>query len=391
MERGVAADRAGTVRLDQHGFTEVMRMATGLADAELSSCRVDPVSYAVGSWATASLRRVRGLAVTGAGSVPWSVFVKTLHSSRGIQLPDELPALQRERVRAMAASDRTWRHEADFYRADLDDVLPRGMRLPARYLIEEQGEDRIVEWLEDVAIAGLRWDHARFDRAAQLLGRLAVRLTQADRMPASITSTRGEVLRLQLMERELFFLPTLAGAAIWAHPLIEAAGDPGLRADLHRLAERAPAILEALDGLPHTFMHGDASPQNLLVPAADPDSFVAIDWSLIGPVAVGYDLSQLLVGLAHAGQLDVDVLPALHDTVLPAYTRGLADEGMPVDEAVVRFGFHAALVVRSAFSALPLAHLTGSTARADAALIARRVRLTRYLVDLGLALPATGP
>lgn len=391
MEHGVAAERAGPVCPDQRGLIEVVRIATGLPDAQPSSCRVESVDYPVGSWATASLRRVRGLAVTPSGSVPWTVFVKTLHSPRRIRLPDELPAGQRERLLVMAASDRTWRHEADFYRADLDDVLPAGMRLPARYRIEEQGEDRVVEWLEDVAIAHLRWDHARFDRAAELLGRLAVRLTQADRMPASITRTPGEVMRLQFMERELFFLPALAGDAVWTHPLIEAVADPGLRADLHRLADRVPAMLDALDGLPQTFMHGDASPQNLLVPAADPGSFVAIDWSLMGLVAVGYDLSQLLVGLAHAGQLDVDVLPALHDTVLPAYTRGLADEGMQVDEDAVRFGFHAALVVRSAFSALPLARLAGSATRADAALIAHRVRLTRYLVDLGLGLPETGP
>jgi phosphotransferase family enzyme len=379
MEHGVA------------GLTDVMRRATGLPDAEVSSCQVEPVDYPVGSWATASLRRVRGLAVTGAGSVPWSAFVKTLHSPRGLKLPDDLSAGKRERVQAMAASDRTWRHEADFYRADLDDVLPCGMRLPVRYRIEEQGDDRVVEWLEDVAITDLRWGHARFDRAAELLGRLAVRLTRADRMPASITRIPADVMRLQFMERELFFLPALADDAVWTHPLIEAVADPGLRADLHRLAERVPAILDALDGLPQTFVHGDASPQNLLVPAADPDSFVAIDWSLIGLVAVGYDLSQLLVGLAHAGQLDVDTLPTLHDTVLPAYIRGLADEGMPVDEDAVRYGFHAALVVRSAFSALPLAHLAGSTGRADAALIAHRVRMTRYLVDLGLGLPETGP
>jgi hypothetical protein len=137
-------------------------------------------------------------------------------------------------------------------------------------------------------------------------------------------------------------------------------------------------------------MHGDASPQNLLVPAEDPDTFVAIDWSLMGPVAVGYDLSQLLIGPAHAGLLDVDRLPAVHDAVLPAYVAGLADEGMRVGTDVVRFGFHVALVVRSAFSALPPARLAGPATPGDAALVARRIRLTRYLVDLGLAPPEAG-
>jgi len=124
------------------------------------------------------------------------------------------------------------------------------------------------------------------------------------------------------------------------------------------------------------------------VPADAPGTFVAIDWSLMGPAAVGYDLGQLLIGLAHAGRLDVGRLTALQDAVLPAYAAGLADEGMPVDPDVVRFGCFAALVVRSAFSALPP---PGPPTPGRAATVARRVRLTRHLVDLGLALPHAGP
>ena len=199
------------------------------------------------------------------------------------------------------------------------------------------------------------------------------------------------MLRLQFLERELFMLPALAGDAVWSHPQVADVADRNLRSDLQRLAARVPALLDTLDGLPQTFVHGDASPQNLLVPAADPDTFVAVDWSLIGPCAVGYDLGQLLVGPAHAGWLDVAALPALEEIVLPAYTAGLADEGLRVAADVVRIGLHAALVVRSAFSALPLGRLAGPPTRGDAALVARRVRLTRHLVDLGLALPSAGP
>jgi Phosphotransferase enzyme family len=205
----------------------------------------------------------------------------------------------------------------------------------------------------------------------------------------SLPHVPGEVLRLQFLERELFMLPVLAGDAVWSHSLI--AADPGLRADLHRLAARVPALLDSLDGLPQTLVHGDASPQNLLVPAADPDNVRRGRLSLIGPCAVGYDLGQLLVGPAHAGRLDVAGLPALTEAVLSAYTAGLADEGLRVDADVVRFGFHAALVVRSAFSALPLRRLAGAPNRGDAALVAHRVRLARHLVDLGLALPTAGP
>ena len=419
MEHSVV-DRVGPAGIGPPA--EVVRAATGLSAAEVSRWWTEPVDYPVGSWATGGLSRVRGVAAVGRTSVSWSAFVKVLRSPRGLHLPDDLPPGLRGPLRAMAATDTTWRHEADVYRAGLDDVLPAGMRLPVRYRIDERDDDRIVEWLEDVPTAPVRWDLARFARAARLLGRLAVRLTRCDRLPGSLIRVPGHVLRLQFVEREVFVLPTLAGDALWAHPLVDAAADRTLRADPDLLrsvrdggvavllvehdmdfvmglvdrivrwaADRVPAILDTLDGLPQTYVHGDASPQNLLVPADRPDTFVAIDWSLMGPCAVGYDLSQLLVGLCHAGQLDVDALPALHDVVVPAYTGGLADEGVVADADVVRFGVHAALVVRSAFSALPLAHLAGSSTPGDAALVARRVRLTRHLVDLGLALPACGP
>ncbi|TCN44593.1 hypothetical protein EV644_101270 [Kribbella orskensis] len=49
--------------------------------------------------------------------------------------------------------------------------------------------------------------------------------------------------------------------------------------------------------------YGDACPQNLLVPADQPDGFVAIDWTASGLVAAGDDLGQLLIGRAHSGEL----------------------------------------------------------------------------------------
>ena len=388
MEPSVV-DRVGPAAVEPP--TDVVRAATGRPTAEVSRWWTEPVDHPIGSFATAGLSRVRGVAAIGRASVSWSAFVKVLRSPRGLRLPDDLPPGLRGPLQAMASTDTTWRHEADVYRAGLDDVLPAGMRLPVRYRIDERDDGRIVEWLEDVPTAEVRWDLARFTRAARLLGRLAVRLTRCDRLPESLIRVPGQVLRLQFVEREVFVLPVLAGDAIWAHPLVDALADRTLRADLHRLADRVPAILDTLDGLPQTFVHGDASPQNLLVPADGSDTFVAIDWSLMGPCAVGYDLGQLLIGLCHAGQLDVDHLAVVHDAVLPAYTAGLADEGLRVHPDVVRFGAHAAIVVRSAFSALPLSRLTGVPTRDDAALVAQRVLLTRHLVDLGLALSADGP
>ncbi len=378
----------GAAELDERELTAVARAVTGRARTELRCWWVEPVNYEIGTGSTAGLLRVRG--VVADGNRPWSVFVKLLQSYRHTELLATVPAPLRDRTQAMLVADRSWRTEADLYLSDLDDLLPAGLRLPVRYRIDGLGEDRVAEWLEDVRTVAPDWDLPRFARAARLLGRLAVRLTRTDRLPESVSRVAGEVLRQQYFGQELTALPALLGDAIWTHPLLATDAGRRLRADLHRLADRVPTILDALDGLPQTLMHGDASPQNLLVPAAAPDSFVAIDWSLIGLVAVGYDLSQLMIGLTHAGRRGVETLPAVHDAVLPAYVAGLADEGMRVHADVVRFGFHAALVVRSAFSALPLAHLAASSIP-DASVVTARVQLTRHLVDLGLALPEAGP
>jgi len=44
-----------------------------------------------------------------------------------------------------------------------------------------------------------------------------------------------------------------------------------------------PELLDGMDALPQALPHGDASPQNLLVPADDPGTFVAIDVSFQNP------------------------------------------------------------------------------------------------------------
>jgi hypothetical protein len=139
-------------------------------------------------------------------------------------------------------------------------------------------------------------------------------------------------------------------------------------------------VLDALDALPQCYQHGDASPQNLLVPRDEPDEFVVIDWGFDCPQAVGFDLGQLLVGLAHAGELSVEALPAVHKVILKAFQEGLAADGMHVGEDEVLYGYLGSLLVRAAFTALPL-ELFGK-ADASPELFEQRVQLTRALVNL---------
>lgn len=376
--RGAGAP-PGSCPLGDHEIVELAKSVLADPTAWVRRWVVEPLDYAYGSPTTAGLFRVRGTAAVGGAEVPWSLFVKLVRAYRHWPFFDLLPPDLRDR----AFSGGQWRYETDVYECGLGSGLPEGLRLPGLYRVKDLGDDRLALVLEDVLTVATPWDFARFSRAAELLGQLAARLTCSDGLPASALRVPGEVTALYYTGRVIpVVLPALAVDAIWTHPLL--AADPDLRRDLFELARRVPTMLDTLVGLPQLMMHGDASPQNLLVPVDEPDSFVAIDWTLGGIAAVGDDLGQLLVGLAHAGDLDVAQLSGLREVLVRGYTSGLAREGLCVHEADVRYGMDGGLVVRSAFTALPVERLHESM---TSEFVADRVRLTRYLVDLGLAMP----
>ena len=113
------------------------------------------------------------------------------------------------------------------------------------------------------------------------------------------------------------------------------------------LAERVPDLLDQLDALPQTFAHGDASPENLLIPDGNPER-VVIDWGFGTPLPIGFDLGQLLVGLAHSGRHD----PARFPTGAPdriGLLRRARRRGVQPRQLDVHTGFIGGMAVRSAY------------------------------------------
>lgn len=257
-----------------------------------------------------------------------STFVKILQSPRHSPMSELMPADLVARF--------PWRAEADFLLSGFE--LPPGMRMPGIVRVDELGDDRVALWLEDVECADVPWDLPRFVRAARGLGRWSGR---------RFGGAPGGAFRV-----------LASGLKI----LGRFEDDPRLVA----LEREVPGWLDRMDALPQAYGHGDACPQNLLVPRDDPDSFVVIDVTWEVPHPVGADLGQLLVGLVHDGVLEVSALPELRAAVIEAYAAGLRDEGKDVPVADVAFGCDAALVIRSGFTSGP--------------------ELTEYLVELGSGL-----
>ncbi len=173
----------------------------------------------------------------------------------------------------------------------------------------------------------------------------------------------------------------LADDGLWAHPWLADHGD--LRADLLALAPDIPAMLDRMDTFVQCVPHGDASPQNLLVPADDPETFVVIDISFRTPHALGFDLGQLLVGLTHAGVMPAARMPEVAAAIVPAYLDGVHEEGVVDQDEQARDAFATGVLLRSGFDGFLYELLED----ADAAQRARVRRTGRDVPGAGGALP----
>ena len=371
----------GAAALTTADLTAVVQQAVGRR-LDLGEWQVTPVGGPATAISTEAVLQVHGLVRDGHTSLSWAVLVKILRSARHWPLIEVVPAS----VRQNFIDSFQWHVEADVLASDLPGRLPPGMRTPRVFRIDHLGDDRVALWLEYVDVADVAWDRARYVRAARLLGRWAAR--QATAMPVGPRpAPRASGLRVMAagpLARKVF--PQLRDDIVWSHPLLAATADPSLRHDLLTLANQVPALLDRLEALPSATGHGDACPQNLLVPQDAPDTFIAIDISWQQPEALGFDLGQLLVGRAHSGDLNVSAMPELHDALVLAYLQGLRDEDRDADPADVRYGCDAAMVIRSGFTSLPLDQLLQPPTPGFDAEMARRAALARYVVDVGLAL-----
>ena len=198
----------------------------------------------------------------------------------------------------------------------------------------------------------------------------------------------GSALRFYASRRVFGgMLPVLQAGQVWQHPVLQEAlrlaGDRQLPADMVALGARLPQVLDMLDDLPQTYAHGDASPQNLLLPDDEPGTIVVMDWGFGTLLPVGFDLGQLLVGLAHAGRTEPAAILAIDAEVFPAYLAGLADEDYQVDPAQVRAGYLGSLAARSALCAIPFEALENAVpGEQEIAMLSERMKLTRLMLDM---------
>ena len=329
---------------------------------------LEPVGYESGSPATAALYRVR--------SNGRSLFVKALqHVKHWPTL-----ALMPPHIVDDFVAQFPWRSELDLWEPWAVATMPEGLRPPELHAVVEMPDERASAWMEDVDECADGWDLDRYRRAAYLLGRWNARSTHPDLLARCPHTLRNFGLRMYATNAVAFRgLMPLNDDEVWAHPWLADHAD--LRADLLALAPDIPSMLDRLDTYVQCVPHGDASPQNLLVPAADPQTFVVIDISFRTPHALGFDLGQLLVGLTHASLLPAARMPEVAATIAPAYVEGLHAEGVVDQDEQARDGFATGVLLRSGFDGFRYELLEDADAARRHA-FDQRVEMSRVLVEL---------
>ena len=339
--------------------------------ARPSHVEVSHVRYDLTTPATAALLRVTGQDTQGE---QWSLFCKVIQHPRHWLAERDLPD---DIARTLIAAY-PWKQELGLWDESFLATMPDGLRAPRLYRTIELGDDRIALWMEDVPVSQPVWDADRFASAAHLLGQWNQRASQPSlvrslaRAPHfGLKTFAGSMLRRRGLQ-------PLADDDIWAHPWLAEAQET--RAMLRAFAPRLDALMTQLDSMQLCRPHGDACPQNLLVPPDGSDSFVAIDVSQQVPTALGCDLAQLVVGLVHAGARPASDLTEIVRATVPQYIAGLRTHGWDGHEPDVVRAFWTALLIRSGFDSIPFDGL--GIADEHAAIptsMAERIALTTFI------------
>jgi len=365
-----AAIGAGGLNMEQ--LAEIVDEA-GSGRLDPKSVAVSEVDYAFGTPATAGLRRFHG---TDADGCPWSLFCKIIQHPRHSTFLTRLPA----EAAANLISHYPWRQELDLWDPEFRATMPAGIRPPRLYRVVEMGDDRLALWMEDVPCVSTPWDLPRYATAARVLGRWNQRARDADLLASTGRPPHFPLRVFAQNALRARGLAPLADDELWNHPWLRTHAE--LRHALQALAPRLVELVDRLDAMPLCRPHGDACPQNLLVPADEPGTFfIPIDVSQQAPTALGCELGQLAVGLIHADVMPPAALPGIIRTILPAYITGLRQEGYVDEREHFERAMWTSLLIRSGFDSLRYDLLSSEATDVKASAFASRVELTYHIVS----------
>lgn len=332
------AERAELPAIDQPTLAEAL--------TNYFACPVEAVPV----WQVAPLRRGSGIASTGPFLVSGQATVQGTTKDWTMVLKIVRPPVgsRYDREARVASHWAYWRREPLAYASAVLKHL-QGLAAPRCYgIVENANEERILLWLEAVQGANVALDVSRVQAVARALGQFNGAAAPVDGAMEMEWLAR-QALRSRMERMALEQAPHgFAERTLWRHSAIQHWLPSGFEAAVAYLWERRIELLDGLDALPHTIVHGDANPENILLPQrhtieAPP---IGLDWSNLGVAALGTDLADHVVWSYLTGGASTANYPI--DSAVDAYCAGLSDVGYACTRADVVMGFNASAALMAA-------------------------------------------
>ena len=316
---------------DRDDLMPVVRALLGRPDADVDDWRVE-LLHGSSSPTAGGVFRVAGT------TQAWSVVLKVNVATPGFEDPGH---------------DQYWLREPLAYRSGFLSTLPPCVAAPRCYGVQERSEREVWLWLEDMGTSDERWRLPELVTVAHHLGvmggsRPAAALPEhpwfTRRWLRAWASHGATAARLLSGEEQMALVLDPASYRLEA---IAPAFPRPVVGRMRRLWESREPLLAGLERLPRALFHGDVAHRNaFLRPGSDGETqVVLIDWSFVGPAAVGEEIGHTsAVWSAYADE------PAETERALfAAYVGGLREAGWDGDERAVRFASDAHAALRWAF------------------------------------------
>ena len=310
---------------DKDLLLEPVRACLGDATAKIVEVQAKPVvaGFSESEGGGLGTLRIGGTAMTAAGLQSFRMISKSLgDGGTGSNDPGEW---------------NYWKREALAYSSGVLDVLPPGVSAPKCYGVSHDDPQRATIFLEEITEDHVDWGLDQYGAAAQCLGRFNGAYLAGRPIPDYPWMMPGRVANwLDLAHDALSRLPEGMDEPVMGAWL----GGDRLERTM-ALWRRRESLQAALAALRRCFCHHDAFRRNLMLRdgSAGGPNLVGIDWSMLGPGAVGEELAPLIGVTLQFGDLPLEAARDLETVVLSRYHTGLIEAGCVVSQADVRLGF----------------------------------------------------
>ena len=331
--------------LDLDILAEVVRRVLDDGSAEVASWHRERIDYANVGPGSRALYRVSGTAYLHGELVPWSTVLKVFRAPEGDPTAD-------------LSDERYYRREVLAYSSALLASLHGGLTAPRHFGVSEWPGAVLGLWLEDLAGVGtIGRSLERYGLAAHHLGAFGGAYLAGKSVPTLPWLSRRALATWVADHGPLVDL--IRRPEAWQLPLVRQAFPRPVADDVLRLWSERATFFDALEHLPRTLCHHDASPTNLFArrDADGREQTVAIDWELVGHGAVGEDIGNLVPVSVIDLHVPAESARELEGVVLDRYLAALAEGGWQGDPRQVRLAYAATAGLRWLFAAVgwPLA------------------------------------